>query len=168
VLCIFAQHKCTPAHRRRNGPAINFIPLHVQSTFKEIIMTSSQTTSRRQSLQTLTALAAATALPFAATPAHAQSSGAWLIVTHKVEDFARWKVVFDSTNAMKKPHGWKRSNIYTLDGDRNNVMVVEEFATMEGAKAFASSAELRAAMGKAGVVGAPDIRFVNQAFQVNV
>ena len=86
---------------------------------------------------------------------------------HKKEDFARWKVGFDSTNAMKKPHGWKRSNIYTQDGDRNNVMVVEEFATMEGAKAFAGSPELRAAMGKAGVVGAPDIRFVNHAFQAS-
>ena len=130
-------------------------------------MTSSQTTSRRQSLQTLTALAAATALPFAASTVHAQSAGAWLIVTHKVEDFARWKVGFDSTIGMKKPHGWKHSSIYTVDGDRNNVMVVEEYATMAGAKAFAGSPELRAAMGKAGVLGAPDIRFVNQAFQAS-
>ena len=130
-------------------------------------MKSPQPNSRRQSLQALTALAAATALPFAATPAHAQSSGAWLIVTHKVEDFARWKVVFDSTIGMKKPHGWKHSSIYTVEGDRNNVMVVEEYATMEGAKAFAGSPELRAAMGKAGVVGAPDIRFVNHAFQAS-
>ena len=130
-------------------------------------MTSSQTTSRRQSLQTLTALAGATALPFAASTVHAQSAGAWLIVTHKVEDFARWKVVFDSTIGMKKPHGWKHSSIYTVEGDRNNVMVVEEYATMEGAKAFAGSPELRAAMGKAGVVGAPDIRFVNHAFQAS-
>ena len=130
-------------------------------------MKSSPSTSRRQSLQAITALAGATALSLAATPAHAQSSGAWLVVTHKVQDLAHWKLGFDSTNALKKPHGWKRSNIYTLDGDRNNVMVVEEFATMEGAKAFAGSPELRAAMGKAGVVGAPDIRFVNHAFQAS-
>ena len=130
-------------------------------------MKSSQPTSRRQSLQALTAIAGATALAFAASPVLAQSVGAWLIVTHKVEDFERWKPVFDSTIGMKNRHGWKRSSIYTADGDRNNVMVAEEFATMEGAKAFASSPELRAAMGKAGVVGAPDIRFVNQAFQVN-
>ena len=130
-------------------------------------MKSSPSTSRRQSLQALTALAATTALPFAASTVHAQSAGAWLIVTHKVEDFARWKVGFDSTIGMKKPHGWKHSSIYTVDGDRNNVMVVEEFATMAGAKAFAGSPELRAAMGKAGVLGAPDIRFVNQAFQAS-
>ena len=130
-------------------------------------MTSSQTTSRRQAVAAITAVAGATALALTASPAHAQSAGAWLIVTHKVEDFARWKVVFDSPIGMKKPHGWKRSSIYTVDGDRNNVMVVEEYATMAGAKAFAGSPELRAAMGKAGVLGAPDIRFVNQAFQAS-
>ena len=130
-------------------------------------MTSSQTTSRRQAVAAITAVAGATALALTATPVHAQSAGAWLIVTHKVEDFARWKVVFDSTIGMKKPHGWKHSSIYTVEGDRNNVMVVEEYATMEGAKAFAGSPELRAAMGKAGVVGAPDIRFVNHAFQAS-
>ena len=41
-------------------------------------------------------------------------------------------------------------------------MVMEAFDSMEHAKAFASSSELKSAMGKAGVIGAPEIRFVNQ------
>jgi antibiotic biosynthesis monooxygenase (ABM) superfamily enzyme len=90
-----------------------------------------------------------------------QNSGAWLVATHKVESFERWKPAFDGVAAIKRGYGWKQSSVYAIDGDRNNVLVMEEFDTLEHAKAFASSPELKAALGKAGVVGAPEIRFAN-------
>ena len=61
---------------------------------------------------------------------------------------------------MKKKFGWKQSSVYSVDGDRNNVMVIEEFGSLDKAKAFAASPELKAAMGKAGVAGPPEVRFV--------
>lgn len=96
-----------------------------------------------------------------------QTSGAWLLTTHKVADFERWKPVFDGTAELKRGYGWKQSSVFAIDGDRNNVLVMEEFDCVEHAKAFASSAELKAAMSKAGVMGAPEIRFVSPVAQAN-
>jgi len=55
---------------------------------------------------------------------------------HKVEDFERWKPVFDATAALKRGYGWKQFSVFAIDGDRNNVLVMEEFDTMANAKAF--------------------------------
>jgi quinol monooxygenase YgiN len=66
----------------------------------------------------------------------------------------------DTYPASKKKFGWKQSSVYSVDGDRNNVMVIEEFGSLDRAKAFAASPELKAAMGKAGVAGPPEVRFV--------
>ena len=120
-------------------------------------MKSTLLPSRRQSLQTLTVLASSAAV---VRRAGAAGTGAFLVVSHKVEDFDRWLPVFESTGALKKKFGWKQSTVYSVDGDRNNVMVMEEFPSLEKAKAFAASPELKAAMGKAGVAGPPEIRFV--------
>ena len=95
------------------------------------------------------------------TAAYAQSPGATIVVSHKVENFDKWKVGYDATNAWKPQFGWKSEMVLTADGDRNNVTVVEEFDTIENAKRFASSPDLKTAMGKAGVMGPPDIRFFN-------
>ena len=113
--------------------------------------------TRRQSLQALTVLTTAAAV----RPARAGGGGAFLVVTHQVEDFDRWLPVFESTSALKKTYGWKQSAVYSIDGNRNNVMVMEEFASLDKAKAFASSPELKAAMGKAGVAGPPVIHFIS-------
>jgi hypothetical protein len=54
-------------------------------------------------------------------------------------------------------HTWKQSNVLSIDGDKNNVMVMEEFGSIEKAKAFAASSELKTAMAKAGVASAPEM-----------
>lgn len=120
-------------------------------------MNTANSTKRRHALQALTLLAIATIFP----SAHAEDGSVFLVVTHKVQDFERWKPVYDSTAAWKPGFGWKQGTVFAIDGDRNNVMVMEEFSNMEQAKAFASSPELKAAMGKAGVMGPPEVRFVN-------
>ena len=86
---------------------------------------------------------------------------------HKVGDFERWKPVFDATAALKRGYGWKQFSVFAIDGDRNNVLVMEEFDTMANAKALAASPDLKAAMGKAGVMGPPGIRFISAVAREN-
>ena len=119
-------------------------------------MDITRNTNRRLALQSLGLLAAAATVP----GARADEAGVFLVVTHRVADFDKWKAVFDGTAALKRGYGWKQSSVFAIDGDRNNVMVMEEFGSLERAKAFASSAELRDAMGEAGVMGPPDIRYI--------
>ncbi|MFN0314613.1 MAG: hypothetical protein ACKVQA_06230 [Burkholderiales bacterium] len=49
-------------------------------------------------------------------------------------------------SVWKSRFGWKQGTVYAIDGDRNNVMVIEEFDTMEHAKAFAASPDLKTAI----------------------
>ncbi|HYP76036.1 MAG TPA: hypothetical protein VER12_08780 [Polyangiaceae bacterium] len=131
-------------------------------------MKTTRSPVRRRIAQTAALLgAAALAATLALPSAHAEKAAspplngsAWLIVTHRVENFDRWKTVFDSVAPSKRNYGWKQSNVLSIDGDKNNVMVMEEFGSIEKAKAFAASSELKSAMAKAGVASAPEIHFV--------
>ena len=130
-------------------------------------MKTARSSVRRRIAQTAALLgAAALAATLALPSAHAEKAAsppngsAWLIVTHKVENFGHWKAVFDSVAPSKRNYGWKQSNVLSIDGDKNNVMVMEEFGSIEKAKAFAASSELKTAMAKAGVASAPELHFV--------
>jgi hypothetical protein len=52
--------------------------------------------------------------------------------------------------------------VYRSADDPNDVTVTHEFASIEAAKAFAGREDLKAAMQRAGVVGAPTIWFTNK------
>ena len=53
--------------------------------------------------------------------------------------------------------------VFRSADDRSDVTVLHDFAAVRKAKAFASSAKLKAAMREAGVRGAPKIWIVTEA-----
>ena len=85
---------------------------------------------------------------------------AWTHVRHRVEDYPRWKEVFDSTAEYKRSHGWKGYRIHAIEGDNNHLLVMEEFETEDQVREFIGSDYLRDAMGRAGVSEVPDIEVV--------
>ena len=97
------------------------------------------------------------------TTKQVSQSNVWMIVTYKVYDYSRWKSVYDRTAAAKRKYGWKKSTVFTVDGDRNHVMVMEEFSAVDRARAFANSVELRDEMAASGVSSNPEIRYANEA-----
>jgi len=84
----------------------------------------------------------------------------WTHIRHRVEDYPRWKEVFDSTADYKRSHGWKGYRLHAIEGDRNHVLVMEEFETEDQAREFIGSDYLREAMGRAGLSDEPDILVV--------
>jgi len=85
---------------------------------------------------------------------------AWTHVRHRVEDYPKWKEVFDSTAEYKRSHGWKGYRIHAIEGDQNHVLVMEEFETEDQVREFIGSDYLREAMGRAGFSDEPDILVV--------
>ncbi len=83
-----------------------------------------------------------------------------LFVKHAVKDFNHWKTVYDSVADLRDQHGFVSSRILRDADNPNQVVVLEEYRTLEGAKNFAHSSALHVAMGHAGVIGAPDIAFL--------
>ena len=88
---------------------------------------------------------------------------ATLFVRHDVSDFAEWKKVYDDFDATRRSMGVIADGVYQEDGNPTNVTVYVKFDSMEAAKAFSASPELREAMQAAGVTGEPTVWFANSA-----
>ena len=86
-----------------------------------------------------------------------------LFVRHTVSDYAAWRKIYDSVADMQKKGGVIAEAVYRSIDNPNEVTVTHEFRSAEAAKAFAGAEELKSAMQRAGVVGAPTIWFAEKA-----
>ena len=84
-----------------------------------------------------------------------------LLVRHNVADFAKWKPVYDAHLAARQKAGLREKNLLRSINNPNEVVLLFEAEDLIKAQAFSESTELREAMQKAGVVGKPDILFLN-------
>jgi len=87
---------------------------------------------------------------------------ATLFVRHNVADFDVWKQAYDDFDAARNSSGVIADGVYQADGNPNDVTVFHDFDSMEAAKAFAASTELREAMVDAGVQGEPTMWFAKK------
>ena len=86
-----------------------------------------------------------------------------LLIQHQVKDFAAWKKVFDSAIDLRTSSGELSAQVYHDQSDPNKVTTINKWNSLANAQKFAHSPELKAAMEKAGVEGAPNIYFLNEA-----
>lgn len=87
---------------------------------------------------------------------------AHVIVRHKVQNYPTWKSAYDEFVEARKTGGEKSYHIFHLDDDPNNVFALVEYDSLENARNFFASSELKDAMGKAGVIEQPDIYFLEE------
>ncbi|MFN2195725.1 MAG: antibiotic biosynthesis monooxygenase [Anaerolineales bacterium] len=85
-----------------------------------------------------------------------------MLIQHEVKDYAEWKKVYDSVAEMRTANGELSDKIYRDDSTPNNLTVIFKWNSLANAKKYAHSPELKAAMEKAGVVGKPEIYFLNE------
>jgi hypothetical protein len=80
-----------------------------------------------------------------------------VIVQHHVTDYDRWFGVFTEHGEVRRKHGATGHLITRSASDPNTLVIVNDFATLAGAKAFAADPSLPEAMTRAGVDGAPQV-----------
>ena len=85
-----------------------------------------------------------------------------MFVRHTVSDYANWKKGYDAFDSTRKSLGVTAQASYQSPTDPKDVTVTHNFGTLEAAKTFAASPELKDAMHKAGVVGEPSIWYASQ------
>ena len=88
---------------------------------------------------------------------------ATLFVRHTVADYDTWRRTFDGFASTQEALGVTDKAVYRSADDANDITVLHDFATLEAAKAFAGSPELKAAMHDAGVTSAPTVWFTTRA-----
>jgi hypothetical protein len=89
-------------------------------------------------------------------------------IRHKVKDFASWKAAYDSHDSARLANGLHSYVIGRGMDDSMMVMVAMKVDDLAKAKAFSKDPGLKTAMQKGGVVGAPEISFVNVVWQDTV
>ena len=80
-----------------------------------------------------------------------------MFVRHEVADYSTWRKAYDGFRATQKKKGVVSQAVYQSVDNPNDVTVTHVFHTLEQAKAFAASPELKSAMEKSGVKGSPQI-----------
>ena len=85
------------------------------------------------------------------------------IVQHHVVDYDRWYPVFTDHEAVRRGHEATGHSINRAVADPNTIVIVNDFAMLEGAAAFTQDPSLPAAMERGGVDGAPQVWIVDEA-----
>ena len=83
-----------------------------------------------------------------------------MAVNHDVEDYDRWKAVFDEFPPSKGSATFHRVN-RSVDNP-NNITVVAGFETLQAVLDFRDNPDLKDAMGRAGVTSAPRIELYEE------
>lgn len=83
-----------------------------------------------------------------------------MICQHGVEDFDKWKGVFDSVYEMRKGAGEQSAQVLRGVENPNMITMIFEWDTLENARAYANNPNLGEAMGAAGVNTPPSFRFL--------
>ena len=85
----------------------------------------------------------------------------YILIRHKVADFAKWKPAYDAHASVRSAAGLKEERLLRSIDNPNEVVLLFSAQDLNKAKQFAASDDLRQRMQQAGVIDKPDIYFLN-------
>jgi heme-degrading monooxygenase HmoA len=85
-----------------------------------------------------------------------------LLVEASVQDPAKWKTVFAGLEDFRKASGCIGSAAYHTQKDPNRIIILTEWKTVDDARKFGASAELKDAWKRAGVTSTPEVLFLDE------
>ena len=89
----------------------------------------------------------------------------FILVRHKVQDYATWKPAFDAHATARRAAGSGGGRLFRSATDPNELLILLAWDSLAHAQAFTESQELREAMQGAGVCDKPDIYFLEEIAQ---
>jgi heme-degrading monooxygenase HmoA len=90
----------------------------------------------------------------------------YMLVRHKVEDYEKWKPVFDEHQSTRRESGGKGGYLFRNADDPNETLILLAWEDLEDARRFAQSQDLRETMQRAGVAEQPEIFFLEDPEKV--
>ena len=85
----------------------------------------------------------------------------YVLIRHKVADWEGWKPVYDAHASARAAAGLKEEHLFRNADNPHEVILLFTAESLDKARAFAKSADLRDKMQIAGVMDQPDIYFLN-------
>ena len=84
-----------------------------------------------------------------------------MILIQKVTDYNHWKSVFDSLKPIRSNYGSTGSKVYRADNEPDEVLVITDWQSIDHAKKYSQSQELKDARQKGGANSDPKVYFVD-------
>jgi heme-degrading monooxygenase HmoA len=92
----------------------------------------------------------------------------YLLIRAAVEDYAKWKPVFDEGSAARKASGSKGGHLFRNADNPNEIVILFEWDDLEKARHFTQSDYLRQAMQRAGITGRPDLYLLDEVERLSM
>jgi hypothetical protein len=83
-----------------------------------------------------------------------------MIIHHLVGDYKAWRPAYDRHEPMRNAAGLTNGRVFRSADDPNDLLILLDMADLGRAKEFAVSEDLRSAMQGAGVVGKPELHYI--------
>ncbi len=90
----------------------------------------------------------------------------YLLVRHRVADFAAWKRVYDLHKKVRDAAGLKERHLFRGIEGSNEVIILFETRDLKRAHDFMQSAELKTRMEEAGVLEKPDLFILDDVSRI--
>ena len=84
-----------------------------------------------------------------------------IVLSFRVEEFDRWKTVFDSVQGKREEAGI-HATAYKEQDDGNSVHVIGTAPSKDAFLTFFSNPEMQAKVREAGSLGSPEIKFLDK------
>ena len=86
---------------------------------------------------------------------------ATVILNHKVEDYNKWRPIFDADLPRRTQAGMRNEKVFRGADDPNNIYIVAEVADPSNTAKMMEDPDLAAKMKAAGVISRPVITVLN-------
>jgi len=87
---------------------------------------------------------------------------AYALVKYSVKDHDKWKPIFDNYGATRKNAGCKGGQVFHAFGKKNDLIILFEWDTKEHAANFFDSEDTKKTQQSAGVIGKPEIHYMEK------
>jgi heme-degrading monooxygenase HmoA len=91
-----------------------------------------------------------------------------VLVQLKLQDFGRWKPVFDEFASRRQAAGCKGGRLLQKSDNPNEVVVLFDWDELAKARRFFESDEVRQGMQRAGVSGPPHVQYLKEVEKLSV
>ncbi len=92
---------------------------------------------------------------------------AYLMFRGKVKDYEKWKPVFDKMASIRKEYGSKGGHLFRMADNPNEPVILLEWESIEKARKYTQSEDIKRAMERGGVIGKPEFYFLEEVEQVS-
>ena len=87
---------------------------------------------------------------------------AYIMIQHKVLDYAKWKPMYDEHQATRKAYGIRREQLFRGADDPNDLTILFEVSDMNKARELIQSEDLKIVMQRAGVISVPNFHWLEE------